>query len=405
MKTINLQGMHESISCRRERRITQVSVPMHFLSIWLLIYQFGCLPLRFELPPQLTEKDYPSLCLCEENGFLSLLYCHLKAMKNHYHLLCFAKHVKDFTLKCVLMSLTMWLWPLQSLSQNQSVAASSYKVFLKNSQWFFKLFTIDGTIYYLSSWPVDTIINGLSYKKSSVVVTSPTAVMPGILPPHGTLEGHLLLREDTIARRVYHFNQNTQTDQLLYDFSLSIGDTMPVAFNPQNYILTAIDSVLLNNGEFHRRFVFTGSSGQNVYWIEGVGNINVPFSPTSVGGLPPSQLGLICSYQNGINIYNAGNVQGINCNSLLTATHNNPQFPGIKLIPNPSINEFRIEVDGSLPHSVSVTDITGHLIYRNHFSAENSVITVDCSHWQSGIYFVKVRFKEHEVIKKFIRIE
>ncbi len=299
----------------------------------------------------------------------------------------------------------MWLCLLPAYSQNQSVAASNYKVFLNNSQWFFKLFTIDGSIYYLSELPVDTTVNGLFYKKSKIVVTSPTPVIPGILPPHGTVVGHILLREDTIARRIYHFNQNTGTDELLYDFGLSIGDTMPVVFNPQSYVLTSIDSVLLNNGEYHRRFVFTGSSGQNVYWIEGVGNINVPFSPTSVGGLPPSQLGLICSYQNGINLYDVGNLHGINCSNLLTtnpAIHKKDNF---KIIPNPSITEFRIEVDDPFPLAVSVTDVTGRLIYKNPFSPENNIITIDCSNWQSGIYFVKVAFKNKEVIKKFIRLQ
>jgi hypothetical protein len=131
----------------------------------------------------------------------------------------------------------------------------------------------------------------------------------------------------------------------------------------------------------------------------------LPHVPSSGGGLSASQWGLICSYQDGLGLYDAGNIPGINCSSLLTTNHQTFQPTGIKLIPNPSITKFRIEVNDPFPQAVSVTDVTGRYIYRNHFSPENSIITVDCSHWPSGIYFVKVGFKEHEVIKKFIRIE
>ncbi len=109
------------------------------------------------------------------------------------------------------------------------------------------------------------------------------------------------LREDTIARKVWKYNVNTQTDELWFDFSLTVGDTMVV---PQQYgsssgswIITS-DSVYDNAPVYpiNYRVLALKQRGSHyvVNLIEGIGfvTIGTPFYINS-NGLEVSMRGLL----------------------------------------------------------------------------------------------------------------
>ena len=61
------------------------------------------------------------------------------------------------------------------------------------------------------------------------------------------------------------------SDILLYDFNLQLGDSIPWAISGSGRKLVGIDSIQLNNGEYRKRFALWFSSGIE-FWIEGIGS-------------------------------------------------------------------------------------------------------------------------------------
>ena len=55
------------------------------------------------------------------------------------------------------------------------------------------------------------------------------------------------IRQDTLLKRVYIVPSDSLTEMLLYDFNLSVGDTLPISYNntfSSNYV-SRIDSILV----------------------------------------------------------------------------------------------------------------------------------------------------------------
>ena len=78
------------------------------------------------------------------------------------------------------------------------------------------------------------------------------------------------IREDSFKKIwCYYFEQ--QTDSLIYDFGIQIGDT--ITWTEYPYIVVGIDSIQLLNGEWRKRFMLTTNSVAGIkYWIEGIGS-------------------------------------------------------------------------------------------------------------------------------------
>jgi len=115
----------------------------------------------------------------------------------------------------------------------------------------------------------DTLINGASYTRINDVylgqITSTTFYR---------------FREDTAQRKVFLL-WNGQ-EYLVYDFSLSVGDTFhishPTVGVEESYVIEGIDTVLVGNS-LRKRFNFGGpqSLPESYYWIEGIGGGAGPF--------------------------------------------------------------------------------------------------------------------------------
>ncbi|GIV26367.1 MAG: hypothetical protein KatS3mg027_0181 [Bacteroidia bacterium] len=132
----------------------------------------------------------------------------------------------------------------------------------------------------------DTLIGHHVYKKlyEGYIKTSYYAG-PVTCPPWCTPQGAYIvsqnyqyigaIRQDVINKKVY-FAPAGQPAQLLYDFNLNIGDTLPYSYinhTPYPKVVTNIDSVLVN-GNYHKRFGigYSGYPGTFAYLIEGIGS-------------------------------------------------------------------------------------------------------------------------------------
>jgi hypothetical protein len=91
-----------------------------------------------------------------------------------------------------------------------------------------------------------------------------------------------LLRQDTVLKRIIQLD-NTQ-EKILYNFSKNIGDTaLLTSFgfgaSSLTYTLLSKDSVLINDGFYHKRYKFYPNPNDYVTVIEGIGSTAGLFSP------------------------------------------------------------------------------------------------------------------------------
>lgn len=123
------------------------------------------------------------------------------------------------------------------------------------------------------------------------------------------------LYEDTENKRVYYYNSYSQQDEILYDFSLQIGDAHPV---DPSFTLTDI-SQIENSGYVRKQLTFTASVSNKTYyifWIEGIGNSVDMMDPSASSRSESDPNKIICVKKGEDTVYDAGDSYGVTCESI-----------------------------------------------------------------------------------------
>lgn len=154
-------------------------------------------------------------------------------------------------------------------------AFSQYKAMLGlGAKWHTNhiFFGADNETYTISK---DTIINDTTYYQITESWTNP-------------FSAPILLREDTANRKVYLKYSNNE-EKIIYDFSMSVGDTINSYNFSIGYSEMILDSISSNLTTFDSNFtlpsifienpkIFHFSNG--VKWIEGIGSLGGPLGST-----------------------------------------------------------------------------------------------------------------------------
>jgi len=192
-----------------------------------------------------------------------------------------------------------------------------------------------------------------------------------------------LLRQDTATRRVYLYRNGSDT--LLYDYSLSVGDTVPASYkirdwNPSMIItITAIDSVLVG-GNYHKRL---NTNIGFLKYIEGVGS-NQGFIPVMLD-FEAGDNDIMCFSVNGIFQYSNLNWSGP-CLPLSQNEITTNDF--VSVYPNPSSGIFNINF-GDAYLQISEIEIYNSLGEKIFFSpVTNNLTSINLSSQPKGIYFL-----------------
>lgn len=205
------------------------------------------------------------------------------------------------------------------------------------------------------------------------------------------------LRQDTTTKEIFYRINNT--DELLYDFDIQLGDTltqMPYLRGEETYV-SMIDSVWTNN-QYRKRFWLStvwGMQQNHVALIEGIGStygllssLTEPFEDTYV---------LKCAEDNGTNVYQNPNYtcdvpNGITELSSLS----------FEISPNPSDGIFYIQGAEKLS-GIDVTDMTG----RKILSLRGPDVTgkIDLSKNSIGIYLIRAEDREGRTAMSKLMLE
>lgn len=182
------------------------------------------------------------------------------------------------------------------------------------------------------------------------------------------------IREDIPNQSWYVVFQGQSSEQLLYDFDLTVGDTISGTFGDcsANSVVSAIDQVMVN-GLPRNRFHLNNSLK---YFVEGVG---------ASSGL----FGYLCQFiESGtcLETYYLGQdslvVEG--CTPVSTGLGPNESAKlNIQVFPNPASDIITVALTDKKPYSVQLMDTHGKLVLRSFGSGQQ---TLSVGHLANGPY-------------------
>jgi hypothetical protein len=114
----------------------------------------------------------------------------------------------------------------------------------------------------------DTIINDVEYIKLYQLGFDPECSLITYGPHYVGA-----YRNDTINRRVYFIPETYANEELLYDFSLEVGDTVPqthINYAYPDLVVDIIDSILLCD-HYRKRFYYYRETWASIEVVEGMG--------------------------------------------------------------------------------------------------------------------------------------
>ena len=202
----------------------------------------------------------------------------------------------------------------------------------------------------------------------------------GFCPPYAVYNNitnldAFLIREDTIAKKVFIYNKTTSSDDLFYDFNLVAGDTLKSTYASQGGILVvdSVSTIALFNGQIRKIFYLNN----NQYYVESIGGTQGLQYPIIVGANNFNSIG--CISENNIPIW------GGLCVGTVGISEN--QLASKVILPNPFGDILNITMTNTGSYEVFLYNSFSMEILNKSFHESTSINT---EHLISGVYFYKL---------------
>lgn len=219
----------------------------------------------------------------------------------------------------------------------------------------------------------DTVINSKHY----------TRIFKSLDLQHLTWTEDGYIREDSIGR-VYGIIGGSGTEELMYDFSLEVGDTF------DSYSVTNVSFISIN-GSMRKQIHFFATPE---IWIEGLGCTTgvLNFRPAFIVG---GDYDLLCYYYNDSLVYNSQIYP-----QCYYSIYNGQQFLDAvrpEIFPNPVSSTLHIRFNKPVLNEMAmkVFDINGCLVYSANMQPHFSIYNKDMSSFSSGLYFLQLVSLDH----------
>jgi len=240
----------------------------------------------------------------------------------------------------------------------------------------------------------DTIIGGITYHK--LIEKSWTYYAQGGLtykPPVFSQKYMGVFRNDSINKKIYLLAEGWNEEEIWYDFSLNIGDTMVNPFHPVSY-KSVIDIDTINIDGLARRRLLLAECGDstnllaNLYFIEGIGSTFGPFASYDCA-YEDSEI-LKCVEQNGSVIYYLFALDSA-CSIINSVEHLDGSSEKFGISPNPAQETVRIQfLDPNIrdAQELKIYSITGQLVLHQMIYPPESEINIETL--ESGVYMYAI---------------
>ena len=225
----------------------------------------------------------------------------------------------------------------------------------------------------------DTVINSITYHKWYIpyVVYADNCDSTNVAGYVGAF------RNDIPNKKVYYINSGSNTEEVLYDFNITVGDTIKSFGIKQPYIMKIYAEDSVRVGENYRKIWHASSiSAGSVDIIEGIGGTMdlINYCPV----INPPIYNLICFSQNG-NI-NYPNVSP--CNIISTININNVEF-SVTLSPNPFHFSTLLTLSKAFKNAeFKIYNTFGELIRQQKITSQTT--TINRVGLSDGIYLFQI---------------
>jgi hypothetical protein len=262
------------------------------------------------------------------------------------------------------------------------------QVFCLYNDWYPPLISFD-TYHYVR----DTMIHSVNYKIFN---------FDNYCSPNGHGAGSFI-REDTIMKKIFIRDVAHDSDIVLIDYNIVVGDTFKI-YNPYSnnfkyYPVTSIDSTLIG-GTWYKVWHFPpfldsrGNMNLNSDIIEGMGCVQHPTYLQWDGGVEPPGVSVYCFSNRGNTPVISPAVSSLdNTTSCITTPHlaqnTIAKTQKISISPNPTYNEITINA-GEIIKEAILTSISGSVVL--HIKPNSKQITLSIAPLPAGLYFAEVRY-------------
>lgn len=271
---------------------------------------------------------------------------------------------------------------LSTSSTKTNLNNDIYHPFLNNSKWFTVKNLYEGYINAFSYFSGDTTVNDLLYSKLKYKFIKLPNLFNYIYATYNkTYQYNHYFREDIENKKVYILSWG-KYESLFYDFGINEGDKLS---SDTSFILTKTDTIKIVGG-LRKRFTFETASGDNIIWIEGIGNISDPLSPTAIFQ-PYSKL--YCAYQSDSLIYENCYLPDINCidYSNIEAGFRSAEINRCNIYPNPTTGKFTIAMNDDALSIIKLYDMNGKLLKNLKCDLKSKTVSWDISNLLAGVYY------------------
>jgi hypothetical protein len=251
--------------------------------------------------------------------------------------------------------------------------------------------------YYRDFIDGDTIINTLHYYKVYNSGYNYYLIYPPGYYVYYEHVLHGLLREEN--NRWYTINYNGQ-DELLYDFTLDVGDTVFSAFTftfEDPIIVIDVDSIPVD-GEYKRRLRLNSEEYFGAeYIIEDIGATSGLFENMYFFEWGSE---LVCFAKDGVSLWGASTEE---CDLAVDIIEDETDPIRCFISPNPAIDRITVTIPEQTGEaSFTIFDLIGKVVYYGAFTCP-SVNKIEVSGFPSGIYIGIIETSSSSQIFKLIK--
>jgi Secretion system C-terminal sorting domain len=214
---------------------------------------------------------------------------------------------------------------------------------------------------------------------------------------------YFLIRED--MGKYYFRNDEADVEQLWFDFTLEVGDTiflehcyqdiMPDIISPEQLTVLNIEPTILDNGSIRRKWTLQYSNIQSgMYlmteeWIEGIGSVSQGWKHPLAQSCIDSGYSMRCYYENGewVDAFGAfnGAISDTACCDLVGITE--MLQATLAISPNPAQKELDVQ-SATITSSIEVFDQIGRMVFTAHPNSRSTKLNIETL--SSGCYFIVV---------------
>ncbi len=241
----------------------------------------------------------------------------------------------------------------------------------------------------------DTILDSISYHKIySDDSTSTISYIGG-------------LRE--YNKRIYLFYSYCTHNILLYNFNLTVGDSMrlsciqPTCDTATNQYakVTSIDSVLLTDMRYRKRLNFSNGFSS---WIEGIGSMSGLLYPYYYCSTCMCGYESVCFKQNDTILYVNPDDNTVPCFDYITSINElNNKTDLITIFPNPATEQIQVNCEQPKVISIEIYNMLGEKNYSLSCRQASSTISIDVSDFPNGVYILEEKTKKGVMVRKFVK--